>query len=253
MLANPLRSLRPLCENLLPPILHRCPHLLILNKPSGMAVLADRDGEPCLWDILREKPLRKEFPKPAIVHRIDKGTSGVLAIALSDTAQRSLTRQFNLRETRKGYAAVVQGRMSPAAGVIDLPLKPGRKGRFRIVGARESIVLDPARRRWVLNGPPMPEAHPSQTHFRMAAAGERSLVVLRPHTGRTHQIRVHLAWLGHPIAGDNLYGKPDDPAQAAPRLMLHAHRLGFWIDWETPRRWVTFRAPLPAEFNSNPQ
>jgi len=219
-----------------PEIIHESAELLVLNKPADVSLLADRSGVPCLWDTLGEQLGRKLF----LVHRLDKPTSGVLAIALTQACQQRLTRQFQARQVRKYYLAWVRGQM-PAAGTIDLPLKKGRKSRYRVAGARADIVGENGR--WTLRQAD-DDGFPSLTRFRtlrrdkglcrdtgpcrdtgLHRDADRSLVLLAPRTGRTHQLRVHLAWIGHPILGDRLYGRPDDPAQAAPRLLLHAHRL----------------------------
>ena len=199
-------------------IIHLDPDLAVVNKPSGVSLLSDRSGAPCLWD-----SLRAELGKPFLVHRLDKGTSGVLAIARNQAVQSRLTRAFRDRAVRKIYLARVTGTLQVrGTGVIDLPLRPGRKGRFRVAGARAGILR--AGDRW---SHPHPDGgHASQTRFRVLGrdAGE-SLLLLQPLTGRTHQIRVHLSWIGHPVLGDGLYGKPRSPQQRADRLMLHAYRL----------------------------
>jgi tRNA pseudouridine32 synthase/23S rRNA pseudouridine746 synthase len=207
-----------------PEIIHESAELLVLNKPADVPLLADRSGMPCLWDTLGEHLGRKLF----LVHRLDKPTSGVLAIAFTQDCQRRLTRQFQARQVRKYYLAWVRGQMPPA-GTIDLPLKKGRKSRYRVAGARADIVGENGR--WALRQAGG-EGFASVTRFRtlrlrpgLHSGADRSLVLLAPRTGRTHQLRVHLSWIGHPILGDRLYGRPDDPGQAASRLLLHAHRL----------------------------
>jgi len=212
-----------------PEVIHESAELLVLNKPADVSLLADRAGD-CLWDTLGEQLGRKLY----LVHRLDKPTSGVLVIAFTQACQRRLTRQFQARQVRKYYLAWVCGQM-PAAGTIDLPLKKGRKNRYRVAGARADIVGENGHWRLRQAGD---DGFPSLTRFRTLCrdtgarrdadprhGADRSLVLLAPRTGRTHQLRVHLAWIGHPILGDRLYGRPDDPAQAASRLLLHAHRL----------------------------
>lgn len=192
--------------------------LAVVNKPSGVALLADRSGAPCLWDSLRE-----ELGKPLLVHRLDKGTSGVLAVARNRATQSRLTRAFQQRDVRKIYLARVRGTLRVrGTGTIDLPLRPGRKSRYRVAGNRNGIV----RRAdcWLHTAPD--EGHPSCTRFRVLhAQAANTCLLLQPLTGRTHQLRVHLSWIGHPILGDNLYGSPDAPEQRAQRLMLHALHL----------------------------
>jgi 23S rRNA-/tRNA-specific pseudouridylate synthase len=219
-----------------PELIHAGGGLLVVDKPANVALLADRSGARCLWDELKD-----EYERPLLVHRLDKGTSGVLAVALEPAVQRMLTKAFADRAVRKYYVARVLGRLPEGRTLtIDLPLTPGRKSRYRVAGPRASIrrtaagwALDPAT-------PASQEAKLSLTRLRViSSSADVSTVLLNPSTGRTHQLRVHLAWIGHPIAGDALYGNPADPAQRRERLMLHAHRLvlpGFG----------TFHAPLPS-------
>lgn len=190
----------------------------MLNKPADVSLLADRSGAPCLWDGLADRL----GSKPYLVHRLDKPTSGVLVVALTQDCQQRLTRQFQARAVRKYYLAWVNG-TAPSAGTIDLPLKKGRKSRYRIAGARADIVERDGR--WVLQGT-ADDGFPSLTRFRVLAGGAgRSLLLLAPRTGRTHQLRVHLAWIGYPIVGDRLYGPPAGRDGHPVRLLLHAHRL----------------------------
>ena len=215
-------------------ILHRDDGLAVLNKPSGISLLADRSGAPCLWDRLPALL----GARPLLVHRLDKGTSGVLLVALSAAVQKRLTRAFQRREVRKYYLARVCGTLQTAGSRrIDLPLKKGRKSRYRVAGPRERIVQDAAG--WRLDADSL-DGHPSQTRLRTlgaragadagadagaAAKTASTLLLLSPLTGRTHQLRVHLSWIGHPILGDTLYGRPGAAEQQAPRLLLHCHRL----------------------------
>lgn len=202
-------------------VVHRDADLLVLDKPSGVALFADRTGAPCLWDALK-KYLGDTPPLP--VHRLDKGTSGVLLIALSAQLQADLNRCFAARTVRKHYLARVRGRFAGARTiVIDLPLKKGRKSRYRVAAQRADI------RRI---GQRFDVAHASRdglesvTRVRcIRADADSTLLAALPLTGRTHQLRVHLAWIGHPILGDHLYGKPADAAQQWPRLALHCHRI----------------------------
>ena len=195
--------------------------LLVLNKPTDIALLADRSGAPCLWDQIKQT-LAPE--RPFLVHRLDKGTSGVLLVARNQPTQRTLTRAFQARTVRKFYLAWVVGRLATDRTMqIELPLRRGRKSRFRVAGPRNQIHRQGTR--WRLR---QPDAHglECETHLRsLRASDQRSLLLLRPITGRTHQLRVHLSWIGHPIMGDHLYGQPGSDAQSAARLQLHCHRM----------------------------
>jgi tRNA pseudouridine32 synthase / 23S rRNA pseudouridine746 synthase len=219
-------------------ILYRSPGLIAINKRSGIALLADRSGEACLWDALRAE-LGATGERPYLVHRLDKGTSGVLLVALDAARQARLTQAFQRRTVRKFYVARVVGDLDlgGGSGRIDLPLTRGRKSRYRVAGPRASIVRHHAD--WRLEAVPL-GGHASVTRLRRLV-GRRShtVLLLQPLSGRTHQLRVHLAWIGHPIAGDQLYGRPDDAAQRWPRLALHCHRL--IVDG------VAISAPPPVE------
>jgi tRNA pseudouridine32 synthase/23S rRNA pseudouridine746 synthase/23S rRNA pseudouridine1911/1915/1917 synthase len=220
-------------------VLYRSSDLLAIDKPSGVSLLADRSGAPCIWDALREE-LALEGREPFSVHRIDKGTSGVLLVALTRERQSQLSQAFARRDVRKFYVARVLGdpRLDGRTGVIDLPLTKGRKSRFRIAAPRERIARHGSR--WHLTGRSH-AGHESVTRLRKVGGdAHHTLLALQPLTGRTHQLRVHLAWIGHPIAGDYLYGKPDSEAQQWPRLALHCHRVV--VDG------VTITAPLPTQF-----
>jgi tRNA pseudouridine32 synthase / 23S rRNA pseudouridine746 synthase len=222
-------------------VLYRSPDLLAINKPSGISLLADRSGAACLWDDLRDA-LAPEGSEPLSVHRIDKGTSGVLLIALTRERQSRLSQAFARREVRKFYVARVVGdvRLDGGSGTIELPLSKGRKSRYRVAAPRERIARHGSR--WHLSGRSS-AGHESLTRLRRVGGdGRHTLLALQPLTGRTHQLRVHLAWIGHPIAGDRLYGKPDAVEQRWSRLALHCHRL--IVDG------LTITAPVPAEFSA---
>jgi RluA family pseudouridine synthase len=201
-----------------PEIIFRDARLAVLNKPADLSLLADRSGQACLWDQLPDIL----GGKPYLVHRLDKPTSGALAIALDVATQRALTRAFQARQVGKYYLAWVLG--DPGSrGTIDLPLRKGRKSRYRVAGPRDSI--NRSGDLWSIDKRD-DEGKESLTRYRrLRRTDGRSLLLLSPRTGRTHQLRVHLSWIGHPIVGDRLYGRPDDPAQQGDRLYLHSHRI----------------------------
>jgi RluA family pseudouridine synthase len=218
-------------------ILYRSDDLVALNKPADLSLLRDRSGADCLWESLPDLLGQK----PYLVHRLDKPTSGVLILALNPQTQSRITRLFQQRAVRKFYLGLVTGK--PASrGYIDLPLKKGRKNRFRIAGQRSDISLQLSIQKGVWSLPAATDGHPSQTRYRLLRRiGDRSLLLLNPRTGRTHQLRVHLSWIGYPLVGDAIYGRPDSPEQRADRLYLHSHRLvlpGFG----------SFHAPWPGDW-----
>lgn len=181
-------------------VLHRDDDLLVLNKPSGLLTVPGKGAD--LADCL-EARVHTVHPGALIVHRLDRDTSGVLIMAMNAKAQRHLGLQFERRHLSKTYQAIVAGRVEADDGEIDLPL-----------------IAD-----WP-NRPLQKVCHetgkPALTRWRVISRSDTSTRLdLAPHTGRSHQLRVHLKEIGHPILGDPLYGN----ASAAPRLMLHAHTL----------------------------
>lgn len=164
--------------------------------------------------------------RPGIVHRLDKDTSGLMIAAKTQDAHHNLSRQIKDREVEKGYLAMVEGSPSTEAGLIDVPI--GRDPRHR---TRMAVT---------------PEGRESRTGFRVIdRAGGFSLLELRLHTGRTHQARVHLAWLGHPLLGDAVYGRR---SPLLPRHFLHAHRLSF--AHPATGEPLEFRSPLPPDLQA---
>ena len=189
------------------PLIYADRHLLVLNKPAGLLCVPGRgdDKQDCL-----SRRVQACFPEALVVHRLDMATSGLLMMARDIAMQRALNRLFERREVHKRYLAVVQGCLPPVQepdgwGLIDLP-----------------IALDWPRR--PLRITTVPTGKPSQTRWRTVAVDEAansSRVELEPITGRSHQLRVHLLALGHPILGDALYGPETVRARSA-RLLLHA-------------------------------
>ncbi len=219
--------------------------LLVINKPSGIALFADRARESSdgatLWS-----QLKNEFGKLYPIHRIDKGTSGVLAIARNQSTQASITADFAARIPHKYYLAWVAGDFPKGTHAIDLPLCRGRKSRYRVAAPRERIRLG-ARRFSVTADRDGVEAltYVRRIAFKRETDRDISLLMVKPKTGRTHQIRVHLSWIGFPVLGDHLYGKPGSHAQSAVRLLLHAHKL---ILQTHPDRPASFTAELTRDF-----
>ncbi len=198
--------------------LHQDEFILVLNKAAGLLSVPGRGEDKADSLVTR---IQAEFADARIVHRLDRDTSGLLVLARGAAIHRKLSMAFAAREVEKRYVARVAGELKEAAGEINLP-----------------IIVD-----WE-NRPKQHVNHatgkPSVTRYRVLNFDEKtnaSLVELEPVTGRTHQLRVHLAALGHPIWGDTLYGD----ASLAPRLLLHACRLslthpqtGATLLWQSP-------------------
>ncbi|MCH8026334.1 MAG: RluA family pseudouridine synthase [Chloroflexi bacterium] len=187
--------------------------LLVIDKPAGLAVHPSpgHSSHTLVHGVLAHCPDLSGIGgegRPGIVHRLDKDTSGLIIVAKNDAAHVSLARQLKERKVEKTYLALVEGRIEPAEGIIDAPI--GRDPRHR----KRMAVVERGRE--------------ARTRYRLLreVAG-RSLVEVRPKTGRTHQIRVHLASIGFPICGDALYGRAASLPAGLTRQFLHAHRLAF--------------------------
>lgn len=203
-----------------PPILAADDHLIVVNKPEGLLSVPGKG--PAKADCLIAR-LAAMFPRVLLVHRLDTDTSGVMVFARTSAAQVALAGQFERRETEKTYVARVWGRVAGDAGTIDLPL----------------TVDWPNRPRQHVNHA---TGRPAVTDWRVIDRAEgETRMCLMPRTGRSHQLRVHMAELGHPILGDPLYAHAQ--AAAFPRLMLHAERLAF--RHPGTGRPVAFAAPAP--------
>lgn len=182
-------------------VLHEDAELLIVNKPTGLLSVPGR-GEH-LADCLLAR-VQAAFPMALLVHRLDRDTSGVMVFAMSPAAQRHLGLQFEKRHTKKTYAALVHGEVTEKSGAIDLPL----------------IVDWPNRPLQHVN---FETGKPALTEWRRGAVRDGvTRMRLFPKTGRSHQLRVHMKELGHPILGDPFYS---EDWQSYPRMMLHAESL----------------------------
>ena len=216
------------------PILFEDEDLIVLDKPAGMVVHpgAGNTAGTLVNALLHHCPTLSGIggkERPGIVHRLDKETSGCLVVAKNDATHRELSKQFAARTLKKIYLALVAGQLKKPAGTIDAPI-----GRHPVHRQRMSISRTSRGRS-------------AMTEYRVARAGvEMSLVECALHSGRTHQIRVHLHHLGNPVLGDKLYAAKT--AKGFPRQMLHAWRLGF----THPRtgKWMEFEAPLPEDFRA---
>jgi len=200
--------------------------ILALNKPAGISVVGEYQ-EKDIVELAKEAG-EQLFP----VHRIDKVTSGLVLFAKSIAIHGGLTRQFNKRTVDKAYLVVTKSTGLPQKGVIDLPLSVGRKGRVRVAALRENIVANHETGQWLVRPSDVLEVrnYPSVTQFATVwNDDEYSILVVRPITGRRHQIRVHLAWIGYPILGDPLFDKAGAVREG--RTFLHSWRLGIDAEW----------------------
>lgn len=185
-------------------LLHADHEILVVNKPAGLLSVPGKGTG--LADCLIAR-LEVAYPQVLLVHRLDRDTSGVMVFALTPHAQRHLGLQFEKRHTKKTYLARVAGRLARKTGTIDLPLVVDWPNR-------PLQKVDPQ------------AGKPALTEWRvMRASDAESRVQLYPRTGRSHQLRVHMLALGHPILGDPLYAP--ETADAYPRMMLHALELRF--------------------------
>lgn len=182
-------------------IIHADHELIVVNKPSGLLSVPGKGAH--LADCLIAR-VQEAFPTALLVHRLDRDTSGVMIFAATPHAQRHLGLQFEKRQTKKAYIARLRGRLEPKDGTVDLPLIVDWPNRPLQMVCHET-------------------GKPAQTDWKVLRATDaESRVRLFPKTGRSHQLRVHMLALGHPILGDPFYS--DNPA-AYPRLMLHAEDL----------------------------
>jgi len=207
-------------------IVYEDDQLIAIDKPSGLVVHPGAGtAEPTLVEGLladRTLPVSDDPARPGIVHRLDKETSGILVIAKTLRAMDSLQRQFASRTTRKHYLAVVDGTFDETDGLVDAPI-----GRDPAAPQRMSIRAGGKR---------------ASTEFTvLATLDDVSLLWVRPRTGRTHQIRVHMRYTGHPVQGDDKYG-----GSTSERLMLHAWVL--CIEHPTRGEPMEFRTTVPACF-----
>ena len=217
------------------PIIYEDEHLLVVNKPAGLVVHpAPGHATGTLVNaLLAHLPDLAEADdaatpgRPGIVHRLDRDTSGLLVVAKDAATHAALAHQMQERTMVKRYLALVEGHLDLAEGLIDAPI--GRDPRHR---QRMALVA-------VARG-----GRDARTRFRVdREAKGRTLLDVQLETGRTHQIRVHLAAVRHPVVGDLIYGRAQDPMP--PRMFLHAAHLSF--THPATGEWVSFDAPLPDD------
>ncbi|HEU5459304.1 MAG TPA: RluA family pseudouridine synthase [Pyrinomonadaceae bacterium] len=242
LVAPPTADFAP--ENIPIDIVYEDDTLVVVNKPAGL-VVHPAAGSPsgtlanALAYHFQQLPGRDAGVRPGIVHRLDRDTSGLLVVAKTEAALENLSDQFRDRTVFKSYVALVHGRVSPDSGKIDQPLARDRSNRTRMAvvrGGRNALTL-----------------------YRVRRSFDRfTLLDVELKTGRTHQIRVHLAWIKHPVVGDETYGGGRDNTIQDPRLraqirhlnrhFLHAEKLAF--THPKTKELVKFESPLPPELSA---
>jgi tRNA pseudouridine32 synthase/23S rRNA pseudouridine746 synthase len=204
-------------------IVYQDDDLVVLNKPSGLLTVPGRLAEH--KDCLQSR-VQKVLPTATIVHRLDMATSGILLMALNKPAHVAISRQFEKRETQKSYIARVYGKIENQTGSIDQPLICDWPNR-----PKQKVDHEHGKK--------------SLTYYRVISYQENTtLVELTPVTGRSHQLRVHMLSLGHPILGDRLYAH-DKALTISPRLQLHAQ----WLKVSHPvtKQSLTFKTTCPFD------
>ncbi len=203
-------------------VLHEDADLLLVRKPDLLLSIPGR--HPLNRDCLITR-LQRDYPTASIVHRLDLDTSGIMIIPLNKPAHAHISRQFQQRQVLKRYEAIVYGVVGPDSGEVDLPIACDWENRPRQMICHE-------RGKQALTGFEVLERY-----------ADRTRLLLKPVTGRSHQLRIHMRELGHPILGCDMYAHPEALAMA-PRLMLHATEIGF--EHPTSGEWLQRRSP--AEF-----
>ncbi|HID88260.1 MAG TPA: RluA family pseudouridine synthase [Anaerolineales bacterium] len=214
-------------------IVYEDDYLLAVDKPAGMVVhpAAGHTGGTLVNALLAYCPQVADVggvDRAGIVHRLDKDTSGVLLVAKDPETHAVLQRQFKHRQVRKTYLALVEGRVYPKEGIVEAPVGRDRRARKRMAVTRTG--------------------RPAVTQYRAVEYfSDHTLLQIRPHTGRTHQVRVHLAWLGYPVVGDRVYGRRRQTLLPH-RHFLHAQELVF--THPAMKEKVTLTAPLPPDLKA---
>jgi 23S rRNA pseudouridine1911/1915/1917 synthase len=218
----------PLAEPIPLAVVYEDEDILVIDKPAGLTV-HPAPGHPShtlVNAILAHCPgltMSGELMRPGIVHRLDKDTSGLIVIAKNDLAREYLVAQFKRRTVTKGYLVLVKGRLSPEQGTIEAPIgrDPHHRQRMAIVEAGKEAITRYQVQKYIDN---------------------YTLVEVRPLTGRTHQIRIHLSAIGYPVVGDPIYGIKSAHLN---RQFIHAYRLGFTLP--STKEYREFASPLPAD------
>lgn len=226
---------RPSAEEIPLAVVHEDEHLLVIDKPAGLVVhpAPGHEAGTLVNALLAHVPdldTSEDASRPGIVHRLDKDTSGLMVVAKDAPTHAALAEQMKEHRMVKRYLAMVEGHMPVLEGAVDAPI--GRDPRYR-----QRMALVPVAR----------GGREALTRFRVLRQAQgRTLLDVQLETGRTHQIRVHMAAIQHPVVGDPVYGRAQPPMP--PRQFLHAAHLEF--AHPTTGEWMAFDAPLPPDLAS---
>ena len=211
-------------------IIYEDSDLLVIDKPAGLAV-HPAPGTPsgtlanAVLHYLPSLAADADSLRPGIVHRLDKDTSGLIIVAKNRTAQANLSDQFKNRTVKKTYITLVKGKLTPEKGIIEADIGRDPKNRQRMAVVAEG------------------EGRDARTEYKVIRYYDNNtLLEIHPETGRTHQIRVHLAAIGYPVVGDATYGTT---TKHVTRQFLHAGKIGFNLP--STGKWVEFESPLPQD------
>jgi tRNA pseudouridine32 synthase/23S rRNA pseudouridine746 synthase len=193
--------------------LYQDEHILLINKPSGLLSLSGKN--PLNLDSVHYR-LAKIYPQISLIHRLDLGTSGIMLLALDKTSNALLSQQFQARTVIKRYQSIVAGHLEKDSGIIEAPIS-----KDKALFPRLKVCFE--------------QGQKALSHYQV-------LERLTPETGRTHQLRIHSQYLGHPMLGCDLYGN-DETQAMAPRLLLHASELEF--DHPVTEQRMTINCPCP--------
>lgn len=234
VLAVEVKPVKVLPENIKLKIIYEDDDILVIDKPSGLVVhpgAGNKTGTLVNALLMHTKNLSSVNPeRPGIVHRLDKDTSGVMVAAKNNIAHLNLAKQFSVHTIKRKYIAIVRGQVAFDEGIIDVPIARHKKD-FK----RQAVS-------WST------DSKYALTKYKVLKRIDcASMLELTPKTGRTHQLRVHLAYLGYPILGDTKYGKIINKEKGFGRLALHAQELGF-LHPKT-NKFISFVSKIPTEFS----
>lgn len=212
----------PVCHQSIE-LLHQDEHILLINKPSGLLSLSGKN--PLNLDSVHYR-LAQTYPQISLIHRLDLGTSGLMLLALDKTSNAHLSQQFQARTVVKGYVAMLAGHVDAENGVIEAPIS-----KDKALFPRLKVCFE--------------QGQKAVSHYQVLerlTMPDRTRVLYTPQTGRTHQLRIHSQFIGHPILGCDLYGSEQTQAMA-PRLLLHAAELQF--EHPATGQLMTVSCPCP--------